>query len=427
VTITLSGTETDVLGSDGLYIRTLPAAGVLKLMDGTTILAGDLPKSVTPYNPTTLSAQVVYQAPSVGDFTSGADVIANYDFSFYFTNAGDESADGQVALEIQNPLQAGTVTASINEDSPTLVQFAGSDARDDNANWTVILTELPNPSFVVFSKPDGTPATLNTDTDSQSLVATPALDWSGSVTFRYSIQSNGIASADLGTGTLTVVAVNDAPVVTINVVNTTIEFRGYSRYSLSITDVDGPVGGEGLAGYTVILNASSDAAWLANETGRLAYSYPPESDRTGVIPQDQSDWSGIPADSKISPPLFFQADNLTDLNAAVQNLTVSWGSAGKIYMYITVIDTLKDKSTFRYNAASHRVNNQILLTLENEGELFIGSDELSELSLIIIYAASGAAFLGCLFIGLCLAYRKWVMSKDMLAAHSGDDQYEDRL
>nr|MDA8413462.1 Ig-like domain-containing protein [Desulfobacteraceae bacterium] len=124
------------------------------------------------------------------------------------------------AVQVNNPPTATSQSVSTSEDSAKAITLTGSDADGDALTYTVVT----QPAHGTLS---GT---------APNLTYTPAANYSGSDSFTFSV-NDGTVSSSSATVSITVTAVNDAPVAAAQTVGTT---RNVAKaVSLSATDADG--------------------------------------------------------------------------------------------------------------------------------------------------------------------------------------------
>ena len=139
---------------------------------------------------------------------------------------------------------SGTSSAIANEDvSPITVVLGGTDV--DGTITQVRVTTLPSNGVLYLDAARTIPIVIGTDyaaTGGQlSVYFAPTLDWNGVTAFNFAaIDNSGAIDATPATATITVNAVNDAPVATMS--NVAIEFTKNNPVGvmadLAVTDVD---------------------------------------------------------------------------------------------------------------------------------------------------------------------------------------------
>ncbi|WP_310281301.1 Ig-like domain-containing protein [Rheinheimera soli] len=171
-------------------------------------------------------------------------------------NAGAAATATVVKLYNATPVISGSPATSVNEDS--LYSFTPV-ATDADAGTTL--------TFSISNKP----VWANFNTATGALSGTPTNDHVGTTSGIVISVSDGTATASLAAFAITVVNVNDAPVVTSTPVTSATQGSPYS-YSFTATDVD--------VGDTLTFSVVTKPAWLNFNAG------------TGVL-------SGIPANSDV--------------------------------------------------------------------------------------------------------------------------------
>jgi len=187
VNITLEGTDLD---SDELtyIITTLPTNGTLS-DNGSVIVADDLPKTMT-------STDLVYIS------TSNTAISDNFIFKVNDGTVDSEPATVSIAITAVNdaPNAIADIETVLEDAMVTNIDVITNDT--DPEDDTLILTG-------VSSSGSGT---VDINADGISVDYTPPLDFNGTETITYTV-SDGLLTDTTGTLTITVTAVNDAPVV----------------------------------------------------------------------------------------------------------------------------------------------------------------------------------------------------------------------
>ena len=146
--------------------------------------------------------------------------------------------------------EGASVTLEVNEDSSDSVTFTASDADGDPLTWSIS---------------SGAVEGIVTQTGSEFSYA-PAADFNGSDSFVVQV-SDGTAT---GTSTVnvTVIAVNDAPVVTSAPVTTASEYQVYA-YDVTATDAEGDAVSYSLntAPTGMTMSAAGEIRWIPESAG----------------------------------------------------------------------------------------------------------------------------------------------------------------
>lgn len=117
--------------------------------------------------------------------------------SFRFTvNDGTVQVTGAVTLVIVTKITARPDVATTAEDVPVTINVLTNDT--DSGGHALFLSSVTNPT------------SGRVETNGGSVLYTPATNWYGTATFRYTV-TNGYAGIDHGAVTVTVTAVNDGP------------------------------------------------------------------------------------------------------------------------------------------------------------------------------------------------------------------------
>lgn len=264
----------------------------------TSLLSNDSP-GVGETSSQTLSIASVQAVSAAGGSValSGGNVIytpaANFNGTFVFT---------YVATDNGSPALTGTGTVTVTVSAVNDTPVAGNDtdtAVEDTAKTitttTLLANDTPGPAgasdeasqtltvvAVSATSTSGGTVTLS----GTSVVYTPALNFNGTDTFTYTVRDNGNPTAQaVGTVTLTVSAVNDAPVagadtagtskgVAVTISPTTLLANdspgpaNESAQTLSITSVSGAVNGTvALVGGQIVFTPA------ANFSGAASFQY----------------------------------------------------------------------------------------------------------------------------------------------------------
>lgn len=189
-------------------------------------------------------------------------------------------ADGAVALALnQSPeVAAGIANQSINEDSPLSFQIPSGSFSDPDGDTLLLTATLADGSAL--------PDWLSFDTETNTFSGTPPQNFTGQIALKVSASDGQFAVTD--TFTLTVKAVNDAPVITsggsgntasISVLENTV---AVGRITASDTDAGA------YQRYTIVGGADADlfnigftSGALTFETGRN-FESPSDANRDGV-------------------------------------------------------------------------------------------------------------------------------------------------
>ena len=194
--------------------------------------------TVTAVTATATSHGTVVLASGVVTYTPDANYNGAADFSYTVSDGNGGTADGTVSVTV-NPVNDPPVAVddavSTNEDTPLVfaaTQLAANDTDVENDALTVtavtptatthgtvtlVAVGVPGPaglrSAPVRTAPGGRIAFGPAPPPPGSIVYTPAADFNGSADFDYTV-SDGHGGTATGHVQVTVVAVNDAPVVT---------------------------------------------------------------------------------------------------------------------------------------------------------------------------------------------------------------------
>jgi large repetitive protein len=234
ITINFGGTDVEDGTPATVTITSLPPAskGVLYLADGITPVAANTPVP---------AGDLIFKpALNYNTATDGPLVIP-----FTVTDSGglvSTPANASITINALNDAPTATpATLTVNEDTPITVSLAGTDV--DGTITSVTVTELPPANEGVLTKADGSPVLVGTPltpAEAASLVFTPALNFNGPVTpIKFTVKDNLGIDSTPATSTITVTAVNDAPIATP--VTPSGDEDTPITVNLAGTDVDGTV------------------------------------------------------------------------------------------------------------------------------------------------------------------------------------------
>ncbi|MEQ1275568.1 tandem-95 repeat protein, partial [Acinetobacter ursingii] len=236
IAVNLSGTDVD--GTVASFkLSTLPANGSFYSNSAGTGTALTTTDVITA----TSNGATIYFKPNAN--WNGS---TNFQYSATDNNGliSGSNATGTITVNPVNDAPvAQAATASGNEDTIIAVNLSGTDVDGTVASFK--LSTLPsNGSFYSNSAGTGTALTTTDVIAATSNGATiyfkPNADWNGSTNFQYSAtDNNGLISGSNATSTITVTAVNDAPVAQATTASGNEDT--IIAVNLSGTDVDGTV------------------------------------------------------------------------------------------------------------------------------------------------------------------------------------------
>ncbi|MDA9107634.1 tandem-95 repeat protein, partial [Flavobacteriaceae bacterium] len=191
LTVTLSGTDPDGTTPSIYIIEALPTSGTLSDND-TIITDEDLPL-------TTSSADVVY--------TSTSDTATSDSFTFKVNDGTDDSTAATVSLAITGVNDVPVAVAN----TITVVE----DASITNTNVIANDNDVDGDTLSLTAATTAGSGTVAVNADGLSVDYTPAANFNGTEVITYTV-SDGTLTDETGTFTITVTAVNDAPVAVAN-------------------------------------------------------------------------------------------------------------------------------------------------------------------------------------------------------------------
>ena len=218
VSVQLSATDADG-NSVTFSIVGGPSNGTLGPI-GTVSCTGTVPKTCT--------ANVTY-TPSANFFGSDS-------FTYKANDSSLDSAPATVSITVNavnDAPVASNVSASTNEDTPVSVQLSATDADGNSVTFSIV----GGPSNGTLG-PIGTVSCTGTvpKTCTANVTYTPSANFFGSDSFTYKANDSSLDSAP-ATVSITVNAVNDAPVVTLSG-DALVNEGDTKTYSFTTSDVD---------------------------------------------------------------------------------------------------------------------------------------------------------------------------------------------
>lgn len=156
--------------------------------------------------PTTGGTVSISQDSSQLLFTPTANFQGNVSFTYTITNGAGFTDTTTVNLTVSNtndPPTANDDTLTINEDAANSpLNVLANDSSDPDPTETLTITSITQPT---------TGGTVSIAVDGKSLVFNPTANFSGAVTFTYTMTDGTAGSTDTATVNLTITAVNDNP------------------------------------------------------------------------------------------------------------------------------------------------------------------------------------------------------------------------
>ena len=245
----------------------------------------------------------------VGDAAHGS-VTLNPDGGFTYTpaanfhgtdtftfRANDGTADGTVA----------TVTITVNSvnDAPVAADQTVGTAEDTALNGAVTATDVEGDPLTYALVADAAHGTVTLSPDG-SFTYTPAANYNGPDSFTFQA-NDGTADSNVATVTITVTAVNDAPVLTGTAVLDGIAQGNFDPAGQTVSSLFGPLvgdlDGDALAGIAVVGNTAdpvAQGAWQYSTDGVNWFDVGPVSESAALAsrptrPSASSRRSGSPA------------------------------------------------------------------------------------------------------------------------------------
>jgi gliding motility-associated-like protein len=165
-------------------------------------------------------------------------------------------------------------TASTNEDTPVTVTVTSNDTDLDGTINTSSVDLDPSTAGIqsTFTNAQGTWTVSN-----GVVTFTPALNYNGTASITYTVNDNSGATSNVATLTVTVTAVNDAPVVDDETIS--VSYNG--TFSGDLTDAgDSDVDGTTLVATTTPVSGPSHGSIVINQDG--TYTYTPSVNYVGT-------------------------------------------------------------------------------------------------------------------------------------------------
>ena len=190
------------------------------------------------------------------DFTPETGFYGTAEFTYRLNDGTADSNTATVTITVDAPPVAADDTASTSEDTAAGVDVLLNDTDADGDPLWITLVDVTHGTAVVNDA--GTPADPTDDT----VDFTPEADFFGTAEFTYRVD-DGTVDSQLATVTVTVDAVNDAPVAADETVTTNIE----TAVNVDVLSNDGDVEGDPL--WITILSSTHGTA-VVNDGGTPA-------------------------------------------------------------------------------------------------------------------------------------------------------------
>ena len=358
VTITLAGTDSE---NDTLsyIIVSLPTNGTLS-DDGTVITADDLPK-------TTTSADVVY--------VSTSDTATSDSFTF---KVNDGTVDSEAAATVSLAITAVNDAAVAVEDAATVLEDAELTSIDVIANDTDVDADTLTLTAVTT---DGT-GTVAVNADGVSVDYTPALDFNGTEVITYTVSDGTVDTT--GTLTITVTAVNDAPVVNNHSIllaeqgTVSALENGETTLLYNASDVEG----DDLV--AILVTEPSNGILNLNSDGTFSYEHDGSETTSDSFTYKASD-GNLESEVAITTITITNVNDNTPTDIVLSNNTVNENESNLIIGQFSAIDVdlPSDSHTYELVSGSGDDNNASFTINGNNLENIISFDfeTLNELSI----------------------------------------------
>ncbi|KXW63489.1 hypothetical protein MPHL43070_01960 [Mycolicibacterium phlei DSM 43070] len=243
--------------------------------DEGTQLTGDVLTNDTDIDGDTLTTSLV-GAPTHGKLDFNADGT--------FTYTPDENFNGTDIFVYRvsdggTTTRLGTVTITVTpvNDAPVTVDGSVKITEDTTHSGNVLnhVTDADGDTLTTTVHTEPNNGTLHLQADG-SYTYTPNTDYTGTDSFSYTV-SDGTLTSDVATVTITVTAVNDAPVAGDDTVTTNEDTAVQGNVLTNDTDVDGKTT---IASMTVVTGPTKGTLDLNTATGEFTYT--PAADVNGT-------------------------------------------------------------------------------------------------------------------------------------------------
>ncbi len=280
IAVDLAGTDPD--GTvDFVTITTLPpvSEGVLYLADGTTPLVAGTP--ITAAQAATLV------------FTPAANFNGTVTIPFTVTdNDGNVSASpANEVITITPVIDPPTATPSTsvgNEDDPSVTINLGGTDPGGTVDFVTVTALPPTTEGTLYLADGTTPVVAGTPVtaaQAATLVFTPAINFNGTITIPFAVTDNDGNNSPPANETITIVAINDAPVASDDIAQTEAEQHVIINALANDLDVDGdPI--------SVVSATSPNGIVNINSDGTLTFQPASGYSGIGVINYTVSDGNG---------------------------------------------------------------------------------------------------------------------------------------
>jgi gliding motility-associated-like protein len=277
-----------------------------------TDIDGTIAANTVDLDVNTTGIQNAFTTPSVGAWTVSTTGVVTFTPALNFQgsatlpytvndNGGATSNQATISVtvvDVNDAPTAGNDAATTNEDTPVTITVLTNDTDGDGtiAANTVDLNTTSGGIQTSYSDDDGS-YTVST---SGIVSFTPASNFNGSTTHTYTVNDNDGATSNVATITITVNAVNDAPVavndaattaeetlVTISVLDNDTDADG--KATINATSVDLNTATPGIQNAN---NVSGVGAWTVNTSGVVSFTPATNYNGTATLQYQVNDNSG---------------------------------------------------------------------------------------------------------------------------------------
>jgi VCBS repeat-containing protein len=158
-------------------------------------------------------------------------------------------------------------------DAPVASNASLTTAEDTAATGTLDATDVDGPALTFAIVTNGTKGTTITNATTGAFTYTPNAHANGTDTFTFKA-NDGTTDSNIGTVTVTITAVNDAPVATNDTLTTAEDTPAAG--TLSASDIDSPA-----LTYSIVANGTKGTAVVTN-TATGAFTYTPNPNANGA-------------------------------------------------------------------------------------------------------------------------------------------------
>lgn len=255
------GTLTEVAGSLNSITVTPSSAQNISIGSTISFSASAQDANSNPLSGLTYTWAVV-SAGGQGNVTSGGILTstASGDLTVTATNGAVTGSSGTVTVNTNNIPTVGNQSLSTDENNSLAITLTGSDVNNDILTYSIV----SNPSHGSFS---------NFNSASGTVTYTPTTNYNGADSFTFKA-NDGIADSAVGTVSLTINAVNSAPVLSA-IGNQTVDENVNLTLNISATDPENN---------SITYSATNTPSGATFNTNTRTFRWKPGYDQAGTYP-----------------------------------------------------------------------------------------------------------------------------------------------